>query len=346
MAKKARLTTELLGPDDPLEVWDRFVDRSPQGCIFCRSWWLAAVCGSDFQILVVRQGDEIVAGMPLPRTRKLIWRGITMPPLTQTLGVLLAPQDGAKYVSRLSDEMAVLRALVDAIPAVDVFRVNTHHTMTNWLPFHWAGYSQTTRYTYVLDDLSDLEAVSQGMAPRARNTIRKAEKAGIRVDEIDDVELLLALVRKTFARQDESLPYTEDDVRRLDAACAAHGARTIFVARDDSGQTHAALYAAHDGKCMYDLMQGCDPELRSSGANPLATWRSIERAHELELSYDFEGSMLESVESFFRSFGAVQKPYFEISRVRSVTAQAVLGLRQVARCARHRLRAERQDMER
>jgi len=343
MAKKARLTTEVLGPNAPLDEWDRFVGESPQGCIFCRSWWLEAVCGTAFEILVVRKGDEIVAGMPLPRTRKLIWRGITMPPLTQTLGVLLAPQDGAKYVSRLSGEMAVLRALVDAIPAVDVFRVNTHHTVTNWLPFHWAGYSQTTCYTYVFGDLSDTEALFGEMAPTLRNKIRKAEKGGIRVEHTDDIATFLELNRKVFSRQGAALPYGEDVVRRLDAACKQHDARTILVARDSAGRPHSAVYVVHDGRCMYNLMQGGDPDLRSSGANPLAMWRSIERAHELELSYDFEGSMLESVESFFRSFGAVQKPYFEISRVRSVTAQAVLGLRQVARCARHRLRAEKQD---
>jgi len=33
--------------------------------------------------------------------------------------------------------------------------------------------------------------------------------------------------------------------------------------------------------------------------------------------YDFEGSMIEPIEEFFHSFGAVQKPYFEISKTSS-----------------------------
>ena len=31
-------------------------------------------------------------------------------------------------------------------------------------------------------------------------------------------------------------------------------------------------------------------------------------------TFDFEGSMLEGVEGFFRSFGGVQTPYFRLSK--------------------------------
>jgi len=31
--------------------------------------------------------------------------------------------------------------------------------------------------------------------------------------------------------------------------------------------------------------------------------------------FDFEGTMLESIERFIRGFGAVQKPYFQLTKV-------------------------------
>jgi len=325
--KVGKFEAALLRPGDDFTEWDAFVDVSPQGCIFCRSWWLEAVCGEGFRILTLRKGGRIAGGMPLADSRKGPWAGLSMPALTQTLGPLLTPQAAGGPYSRLSSEMAVLRALVRAIPKADFVFACMHHSVTNWLPFYWAGFAQTTRYTYVLEDLSELDTVFTNIAPSTRNKIRKAEKGGIRVEETDDVDAFLALNKKTFARQGKTLPYSEDLVRRLDAACVANGARRIFLAADEAGTPHSAVYVVYDANCMYNLMQGGDPALRSSGANPLAMWRSIELAHELGVQYDFEGSMLESVEGFFRSFGAVQKPYFEVSRFPSRSARLAAAVR-------------------
>jgi hypothetical protein len=99
--------------------------------------------------------------------------------------------------------------------------------------------------------------------------------------------------------QSAPVPFTQEYLRRLDAACVQHGARTILVAKDPEGRTHAAVYLVHDKKCMYYLMSGGDPELRSSGAGCLAAWRSIELAHQLGVRFEFEGSMIELVEQFF-----------------------------------------------
>jgi len=327
MAKGPRYTTELIRAGEPMVEWDRLVDLSPQGCIFCRSWWLEAVCPDGFEVLLVRKGGEVVAGMVLPYARRFIWRGVAMPPLTQTLGVLLAPQEASKYVTRLSNEMGALRALVAAIPRVDFFRVNMHYTFTNWLPFHWAGYRQTTRYTYVLEDLSDLDAVLASMESHQRSKLRKARRSGIRVEETDELEPLLEMIRRTFARQGRRPPHSEDLLRRLDAACARHRARTVLVSRDEQDRLHSALYLVHDNKCMYKLLSGGDPALRSSGAHTLEVWRSFELASRRGLRYDCEGSMVESLESFNRSLGAVQKPYFEISAFRSLGARAAAAIR-------------------
>jgi len=63
---------------------------------------------------------------------------------------------------------------------------------------------------------------------------------------------------------------------------------------------------------MYYLMQGSDPALRSSGAALLTQWHAIQYAAGVTAVYDFEGSILEGIEHVFRSFGAVQRPYFTI----------------------------------
>ena len=84
-------------------------------------------------------------------------------------------------------------------------------------------------------------------------------------------------------------------------------------------------------------MQGGNTELRDSGANPLAMWHSIQFARAVTSKYDFEGSMLNNVEPFFRSFGAIQTPYFSITRDnRPLSLKLGLGLVKKVRRIGHR----------
>ena len=90
-----------------------------------------------------------------------------------------------------------------------------------------------------------------------------------------------------------------------------------MIAEDSEGQRHAGIYIVWDENSVYYLMGGGDPLLRRSGATSLCMWEAILFAASLKKSFDFEGSMLEPVERFFRGFGADQIPYFSISRTPS-----------------------------
>ena len=64
-------------------------------------------------------------------------------------------------------------------------------------------------------------------------------------------------------------------------------------------------------------MGGGNPDLRNSGAQSLCMWEAIKFASSLNLSFDFEGSMIEPIERFFRNFGAIQTPFFCIYKTNS-----------------------------
>ena len=103
-------------------------------------------------------------------------------------------------------------------------------------------------------------------------------------------------------------------VKKIDQACSKRNCRKIFFARDLQNRTHAALYLIWDENSAYYLMGGSDPALRNSGANSLLMWEAIQFASTVTNKFDFEGSMIEPIERFFRSFGAKQIPYSYISK--------------------------------
>jgi len=286
--------------------------------IFSQDWWLDAVCGNAWDVCLVHKGGKIAASMPYYITRRQLGLVLLVQPaLTQTLGPWLRQSD-AKYANRLGCEKELLTALIDQLPKYHHFRQNWHHANTNWLPFYWQGFQQTTRYTYRLPSISDPEKIWAGCRENIRRDIRKASnrlKLTVRTDlPIDD---FLALNIRTFERQGKPLPYSRELVRSLDTACSSHNARRIFIAEDDRGRHHAGVYIVWDRNSAYYLMGGGDSLLRGSGATSLCMWEAIKFAATVTESFDFEGSMVEAIERFFRAFGAIQTPYFSITKTPS-----------------------------
>lgn len=165
--------------------------------------------------------------------------------------------------------------------------------------------------------MQEEELLWKGLQVNIRGDVRKAKnKLGVTVRE-GTLDELLALNDMTFARQNRSAPYSRAFVQKLDAAAAARNAHDCLVAEDAQGKLHAGAYIVRSGNTAYYLLGGGNPELRSSGATSLVLWEAICRQPEAVAFFDFEGSMIEPIERFFRALGAVQTPYFRVSHTPS-----------------------------
>ncbi len=301
----------------PLERYRALCEHESMVPLFCRPFWLDAACGPGaWDVALVDRGGSVVGALPYRLRVRFGFRLIEMPTLTQFMGPWLAYPAGQKTHTRLSFEKDVLSELIEQLPPFDYFRQNFHYSITNWLPFHWKQFQQTTRYTYVLEDLTNLDALFAELRSNIKTDIRKAAKV-VRVVESDDVEKFYAVNRLTFDRQSRSPPYDLGLLQRLDAACRPRGCRRMLFAEDAGGAVHAAIYVVWDEQSAYYLLGGGDPKLRSSGANSLLLWDAIQHAAKVTRRFDFEGSMVEPIERFFRAFGAAQKPYFQITKIAS-----------------------------
>lgn len=297
--------------------------------LFSRAWWLDAVAGPDnWDVAVVRSQGQILAAMPYVIRHRLGMTLSDMPPLTQTLGPWLSPD----HPSGRSGEKAGMFELIDQLPRIDVFRQNWHHSMQNWLPFHWRGFQQTTRYTYLLPELSNIPLAWTTLESRTRGDVRRAStRHGLRVEVSSDVCEIFDLCALTFGRQDSGVPFSLDVLNQIEACCSARGRSRVLIARDAEGRAHAGAYLVWDDQTTYYLVGGGDPDLRASGAGSLVVWEAITEAADRGHAFDFEGSMLEPVASFFRGFGAIQTPYHSVKRTRTRWQESALALRELWR---------------
>ena len=287
--------------------------------IFSKDWWMDTVCGeNNWDVLLVEKGEQIVASLPCYLRKRGKRRYITQPPLTQTNGIWIKYPPNQKYCKKLAYEKKVMTEIINQLDELnlDYYNQNFHYSITNWLPFYWKGFKQTTRYTYVIDDIENLDEVYENFECSIRNKIKKAKKINIKIVSKDDIETFYMINKKTFDRQNIAIPYSLKLIERLDNTLKGKKARKMFFAVDENKKIHSVLYLIWDSISSYVHMVGEDPELRNSGAGILLVWESIKYTKNiLHLNvYDFVGSMIEPIEEVRRSCGGIQKPYFNISK--------------------------------
>lgn len=279
--------------------------------LFHQPWWLDVVAPNAWATAEVLDGGRVMACMPYTFRRRFGLNFIEMPPLTQVLGPI-EPDYQGKYANRLARQKDVYDGLMAALPNYDLFRQSFHSGVTNWLPFYWRGFAQSTRYTYRLDLSLPKDALWAGTQDRVRTDIRKAQRK-LKLREESDPDRFLDVIALTFQRQGMRLPYEAAMIRRLFDQAPRHARMRVLAAEDQHGAIHGVALFVGDEDCVYYLLGGADPNLRNSGCQSLLLWEGICWAATFSRVFDFEGSMLEGVERFVRGFGAQQTPYFQIT---------------------------------
>lgn len=300
------------------EAYRKLCEEEPDIPLFSQPWWLDASTGDDgWDVALVEKGGLVLASMPYLKGRRAGFRISTQPWLTLSLGPWLRPST-AKQPRRIAQQKELLQALIAQLPPFDHFRQSWHYSQTNWLPFHWSGFHQTTDYSYVLHDLSDLNAVWDGFQENIRKEIRKASgRYRLCVRDDRSLEDVIRLHGMSFNRQGKSIPTPRPVIEALDEVCSRRGQRAFFIAEDSQNRQHAVVYIVWDANSAYYLLGGGDPALRNSGAASLCMWEAIKHASTVTRSFDFCGSMSEPIEQFVRAFGGRQCPYFSVSKTPS-----------------------------
>ena len=287
-----------------------FCRTAPDVPVFSQPWYLDACAeGGTWDVVLAEEQGRVIAALPFFFKRKGPFRYATMPTFVKWLGPYLLPE----FRGKLPKEHELLQVLIAQLPAFAAFKQNFYPTSTNWLPFYWQRFRQTTYYTYRLLQLHDLARVETGLGTGIRRDIRLARQQ-VRVVHDHPLNEFYRVNMLSFARQGLPMPYALAQFQRLDAALAIAGSRQLFFAVDERGRVHSVAYLIWDNTTAYFLLAGDDPALRASGAGVLLAWEAIRYASEvLGLDcFDFEGSMLPGVERIRVRFGAVQTPYFFI----------------------------------
>jgi len=178
--------------------------------------------------------------------------------------------------------------------------------------FYWNDFKVIPNYTYQLDLAHSNQELSAQMDPKTRNLIKKAEKDGLTVEKNTDMNLVKSIVMQTMNRK--GVTVNESILNNILFRFANETNSFSFVVKQDT-QVLAITFCVMDNQKCYYLLGGYNKGNSHASAGPLGVYQSIRFAKQNGISiFDFEGSMIPNVESYFRSFGGKLIPYSTINK--------------------------------
>ena len=293
--------------------------------IFNQPFWLDAVCGqNNWQVILIADNNEIVAAIPYFLKRKYIFKIITMPKHTQRFSPCIKyPKKLKTYSHKVDYENKIISVLLAALPNKIYAQLSFHFDYENILPFLWSGTRVNYRHTYIIDDISKPEKVFKEFSNNRRRVINKAKKT-ITIKDGLAAEEFYIFHKESLKKKNSSISYSLEHFKKIHNACKLNKCGKIFHAVDSEMNIHAALFVIWDHKAAYHLIPVVNPKLYKSQAISLIVFHAISFLRDKTTSYDFEGSMMKNVEKAYREYGALPKPYFNISTSKSKLIKKLL----------------------
>jgi hypothetical protein len=284
--------------------------------VFGQPWFLDAVCGAEnWDICMdIEQNGRINGVLPYFITKKWGFKIIQQPFLTGYMGLWMRYERHWNAHQKASQERAVLKNLIAQLPATAFFSQAYAPYFQNWLPFHWSGFETTVRMTHLLNGLQNTGALFKNFKDNVRKKIKKTA-ATIRIETTDDVVLVYDIYNQIMATKGRKMSYSKAFLTNLHAKIKENQAGQLYKAIDTEGVVHAAVYIVWDATTAYYWLGGSVVAHRNSGALTLLLWEIMQDVAKRGIQiFDFTGSNLENLESFFSAFNAEKRTYFRVSR--------------------------------
>ena len=285
--------------------------------IYSQPWWLDAICGEEhWDVWLYKKGNEVLAAMPYYFEDRNGYKYITKAPLTQNNGIIFHYSANSKIQAKASFEEKVIDSMNEWLDdrSIDVYEQQYVHTFNNWQPFFWNGFKCIPRYTYIIEDTSDMEIVKSNYSAKLRNDIKKGEKNTKIVGTLENEEFYREH-EKIFLKQGLQCPFSEDLWFRLYDACVKNNSGKTVCIYNHEDKISSLAFLVWDDKYVYLLMGGGIPELSYENTFAFLVHKGIELASEMGKGFDFEGSMIKRIAKAFRDYGGVPTPYYRIRKI-------------------------------
>lgn len=171
----------------------------------------------------------------------------------------------------------------------------------------------TVKRTHLLP-ITSKDDLYQSLKPALKRQLKKAEK-NLHIIKSKDLDPLLELHAASLKRQKSMQPVDAKLAKALFDYSIKNTNGHLYYCKDIEGNIHAGLWVVYDQQRMYYLLGGSQPDFLGSGAMGLLLWTAIQSCMDLRIKqFDFEGSDIDGIARFFKTFGAQEVFYPVLSK--------------------------------
>ncbi len=223
------------------------------------------------------------------------------------------------YVYIVSDatitiDSNIVEKLIQQLPKYDYLQIDIRNFNTKQTI---ASYTTIPKHTYILE-LTSQDAVYSNFKDALKRQIKKASKNLI-ITETEDIQEMFAMHQKSFDKQDIKSTIPLVYFKKVWNYCTNANCGTLFTIKDTSSNCHAMLLLVWDDTTSYYLIGGTDKQYYGSGAMSYLMWHAIQYSIATNKKiFDFEGSMIDAVATFFKKYAPHEVHYTSIEKNNSM----------------------------
>ncbi len=296
----------------PIHITD--IPDNLKASVYNTEEWLS-IYNENLSIYGILNKNNEVIGMFYVYRKKLFkfLTLLTSPPFTPHIGLTYTSQaeNKAKKHSVNKEINKSISFFLNKVNA-NIITLPIPFNKKDTQPFFWNKFKVIPNYTYQIDLTSSIEGLHKNLDPKTRNLIKKGKKSGLTVKQHNNFSLVKEFVMNTMKRNnviiDQKILHNILFSFSTDKNCFS------FITYQED-KPLAVTYCIYDHEMCYYLLGGYNEGAPHSSAGPMAVYESIQHAKSLGLTtFDFEGSMITPIESYFRSFGGKLTPYYTINK--------------------------------
>ena len=298
---------------------DSFIDE--HGTVFQTFEFLSAV-GDDYEAVVAKSKDEIVGVLPLVKTIKFKLNAYHIPPFAYQFGPVVMDDDKS---------FDVVEALLKSVPDSGQKDFKMLLGKQDSLPFVQSGFTMSVNQSHRI--VPNTEYSLNNIHKSKRRYLKKllaAQKEGsLQVKEgLDCLEDLFFLYKETAEQSN-----FRSSIEKLKSIISGlpESRYYIIVVYDNQNNPLSGAFCPFDAKYAYHLINASvrNEDSMLDKANILSTYLAVQKAVEMGRGFDFEGSNIPGIASFYRMMGGIPTFVYRAQKTKSLYYQVLRFLDRV-----------------
>ncbi len=278
-------------------LWDECVLQSSEGLIYGHAFFLDDL--SPGWSAIIHENYEWV--LPVIANKKFGVSYLYQPPFTQQLGLYAKPGVEVPIDEIISWLKAKYSFWEISWNKATASLVEDEKIIT------------TSATNYILDLSKDYKSIAQNYHNDLVKNLKKSTQFAMQYQPSKKYKTCIDLYVEHYAKRTPNI--SKNDYANFSKLCHFAEQNNMLLCRDavnEKGEILSTALLLFDGKRLYNMMNTTTDEGRKMSSNHFIIDSIIREFAGQPYIFDFEGSDLPGVKSFYENFGAANEPYFHI----------------------------------